>query len=44
MQGIIMRKLGGCTDCCKSKPYSTRGKSRTIRDVKLGSQCISSSE
>lgn len=41
MQGMVMRKLDVCRDGCKSKPYSTEGKSRTIRDVKLGSRCIS---
>lgn len=40
MQGIVMKKLDVCTVSCKSKPYGTKGKPGSIRDVKLGSQCI----
>lgn len=39
--GYGNEKIGVCGDSCKNKPYGTEEKSRTTRDVKLGSHYIS---
>lgn len=36
----VMKKLDVCTDICKNKPSSTKGRTRNTRDVKLGRQSI----